>query len=84
MAIKKVKQLIEDLNNDTHVVLPSNVAIADAATLATSAGKAGTAQVAVLATSAGNAGTAYKATSAGQAGTANVAIHGTSGTSILA
>lgn len=83
MAIKKVKQLMEDLQNDTHVVLPANVAIADAATLATSAGKAGTAQVAVLATSAGNAGTSLKATSAGYAGTANVAIHGTSGTSII-
>lgn len=53
MAILKVKQLMEDLQNDTHVVLSSNVAIADAATLATSAGKAGTAQVAVYATSAG-------------------------------
>lgn len=77
MAIKKVKQLMEDLQNDTHVVLPSNVAIADSATLATSAGKAGTAQVAVL------ANTATLATSAGYAGTANVAIHGTSGTSII-
>lgn len=72
MAILKIKQLMEDLQNDTHVVLPGNVALADAATLATSAGRSGTAQVAVL------------ATSAGQAGTANVAIHGTSGTSILA
>ena len=69
MAIKKVKQLMEDLQNDTHVVLPANVAIADTATLATSAGYAGT---------------SLKATSAGYAGTAYVAIHGTSGTSILA
>lgn len=72
MAILKIKQLVEDLQNDTHVVLPSNVAIADAATLATSAGNAGTASLAT------------KATSAGYAGTANVAIHGTSGTSIIA
>jgi len=68
MAILKIKQLIEDLQNDTHVVMPSNVAIADTATLATSSGYAGT---------------ALKATSAGYAGTANVAIHGTSGTSII-
>lgn len=72
MAILKIKQLMEDLQNDTHVVLPSNVATADSATLATSAGNAGTASLAT------------KATSAGYAGTANVAIHGTSGTSILA
>jgi ketosteroid isomerase-like protein len=72
MAIKKVKQLMEDLQNDTHVVLPGNVALADSATLATSAGNAGTASLAT------------KATSAGYAGTANVAIHGTSGTSIIA
>lgn len=74
MAILKIKQLMEDLQNDTHVVLPANVAIADTATLATSAGYSGTAAVAALAT---------KATSAGYAGTANVAIHGTSGTSII-
>lgn len=51
MAIKKVKQLMEDLQNDTHVVLSSNVAIADAATKATSAGYAGTAYVAIHGTS---------------------------------
>lgn len=84
MAIKKVKQLMEDLQNDTHVVLASNVAIADTATLATSSGKAGTAQVAVLASSANYAGTSLKATSSGYAGTSFVAIHGTSGTSIIA
>jgi len=75
MAIKKVKQLMEDLQNDTHVVLPANVAIADSATLATSAGNSGTAAVATLAT---------KATSASYAGTARVAHYGSSGTSAIA
>jgi predicted sugar kinase len=78
MAILKIKQLMEDLQNDTHVVLPSNVAIADAATLATSAGKAGTAQVAVLATSAGKSGTAQVAVYATSAG--GGAVSGTAGT----
>lgn len=78
MAILKVKQLMEDLKNDTHVVLSSNVAIADAATLATSAGKAGTAQVAVLATSAGKSGTAQVAVYATSAG--GGAVSGTAGT----
>ena len=78
MAIKQVKRLMEDLQNDTHVVLPGNVALADAATLATSAGKAGTAQVAVLATSAGKSGTAQVAVYATSAG--GGAVSGTAGT----
>jgi hypothetical protein len=68
MAILKFKKLIEDLENNTTQVLSS---VTKPASLAT------------LATSAGQAGTAYKATSAGQSGTSRIAHFASSGTAAL-
>jgi len=48
MAILKIKQLMEDLINDTHVALSANVSLV---TKATSSGYSGTAAVAATGTS---------------------------------
>ena len=74
MAILKIKRLIEDLENNSTLVL-------SAVAKATSSGNAGTA---LKATSAGEAGTALKATSAGNSGTTRVAHYASSGTAALA
>ena len=81
MALNKMKKLIEDLENNSTLVMSNPVA------KATSAGFGGTAYLsatATLATSAAQAGTAAKATSAGYAGTARIALWGSAGTGALA
>jgi len=72
MAILKIKRLIEDLENNTTQVISSVTKTVSLATLATSAGQAGTSSLAT------------KATSAGYAGTARVAHYASSGTAALA
>lgn len=72
MAILKFKKLLEDLENDTHQVLVSDVA------KASSAGNAG------KASSASNAGTSSLASSANNSGTSFVAHYASSGTANLA
>lgn len=68
MAIKAVKRLIEDLENNTDQVISDVTKLASTATVAGSAAYAGTAY---LASSAAYAGTAYLASSAAFAGTAS-------------
>ena len=72
MAIKKMKKLIEDLENATTLVMANPVA------KATSAGQSGTAYLSATAT------LATKATSAAYAGTARIAQWGSAGTGSLA
>lgn len=69
MALNKMKKLIEDLEQGSTLVM---AAAAKAATGAT------------LATSAGYAGTSYKASTADYAGTARIAQWGSAGTGALA
>jgi len=77
MAILRIKKLIEDLENNTTLVLGNVNKVAQ------TAGIAATATLAVFATSSGNSGTALKATSAGQAGTSYIALYGSAGTGAL-
>ena len=77
MAILKIKRLIEDLENNSTLVLGTVNKVAQ------TAGIASTATLAVLATSASNAGTALKATSAAYAGTSRIAHYGSAGTGAL-
>lgn len=93
MALLKFKKLLEDLETGSKQVFTGTVKTASGATLATSAGVAGSAAYAgtsYLTTSAGvagsaaYAGTVYKATSAGNAGTSLVAHYASSGTAALA
>lgn len=79
MAIVKLKKVLEDLENNTSLV------VGTITKTATSAGYAGTSYKATssgVAGSAAYAGTSAKATSAGFAGTSSVAAAGTSGSTL--
>jgi hypothetical protein len=69
MAILKFKKLLEDLENNTTTVLGSVTKVTSSATLATSAGYAGT---------------SYLTSSANYAGTSRVAHYASSGTAAIA